>query len=122
MGVTSAAGNNSHTNQARHSPLFFKSKMSGSYRPPSTGYGVPQAPILSGNNFNQQGPYLLYRGYDDDIYLLIKLGHAALIIFIIFAIVCILYILFSCCMVVFNDRKRTNKVFGKKKKKKKKKK
>ena len=42
--------------------IFFQFKMSGSYRPPSTGYGVPQAPILSGNNFNQQGPYLLYRG------------------------------------------------------------
>ena len=43
-------------------------------------------------------------GFEDDIYLLVKFGQAALVIFIIFAIISILYIFFNCCMVVFNNR------------------
>jgi hypothetical protein len=37
-------------------------------------------------------------GYEDDIYLLAKLGQAALIIFIILAVVIILFLLVTCCM------------------------
>ena len=35
-------------------------KMSGVYRPPSAGYGVPQGPVLADNGFNQGTR--LYRG------------------------------------------------------------
>ena len=95
--------------------------MSYNNRPPSTGYGVPQAPPLDGNSFgssyyppaNQGAPVYLYRGrvssvfmsflfdisgYEDDIYLLVKLGEAAIIIFIIFALVAILYMIVNCCI------------------------
>ena len=38
----------------------------------------------------------------DDIFLLIKLGQAALIIFMIFAIIAILFIISTCCMSLLN--------------------
>ena len=46
-------------------------------------------------------------GYEDDIYLLIKLGQAAIIIFMIFAIFSIIFMMSSCCMSLFgaiNDK------------------
>ena len=50
---------------------------------------------------------ILSSGYDDDIFLLVRLGHAALIVFMIFAIICILYMLFSCCMTVVNRKQKS---------------
>ena len=106
--------------------------MSYNNRPPSTGYGVPQAPPLDGNSFgssyyppsNLGSPAYLYRGlwlsivsilpnylvfpgYEDDIYLLVKLGEAAIIIFIIFALVAIIYMIVNCC-VSFSGRNKWN--------------
>ena len=96
--------------------------MSYNNRPPSTGYGVPQAPPLDNNYgtsyYNNPAPVYLYRGsnisyhhqniehinhisgYEDDIYLLVKLGEAAIIIFIIFAVVAVLYMLINCCISI----------------------
>ena len=39
-------------------------------------------------------------GYEDDIYLLVKLGEAAIIIFIIFAVVAVLYMIINCCISI----------------------
>lgn len=83
------------------------------------GYGVPQSPVLSpgssgsgsGSGFNPGfttgGVNIFYQGYEDDIYLLIKLGQAALIIFMIFAIFSIIFMMTTCCITLFgaiNDK------------------
>jgi len=52
----------------------------------------------------------LYRGYEDDIYLLVKLGHAALIIFMIFSVVSIVFMIISCCKSVLTGRKNKQEV------------
>ena len=51
-----------------------------------------------------------YQGFEDDIYLLIKLSHVALIVFIIFAIVTMIYLVVSCC--VSFTRRREKEVSG----------
>ena len=51
--------------------------------------------------------YLIFPGYEDDIYLLVKLGEAAIIIFIIFALVAIIYMIVNCC-VSFSGRNKWN--------------
>ena len=43
-----------------------------------------------------------FQGFEDDIYLLIKLGQAALIIFIIFALFSTLFLLASCILSITN--------------------
>ena len=48
-----------------------------------------------------------FPGYEDDIYLLVKLGEAAIIIFIIFALVAIIYMIVNCC-VSFSGRNKWN--------------
>jgi len=73
-----------------------------SYAAPGTGYGPPsQSPT---------GPYypssFYYQGFEDDIFLLIKLSHVALIVFIIFAIVTMIYILTSCCVSFTRRREK----------------
>lgn len=77
-----------------------------SYAAPGTGYGPPsQSPT---------GPYypssFYYQGFEDDIFLLIKLSHVALIVFIIFAIVTMIYLVVSCC--VSFTRRREKDVSG----------
>ena len=49
----------------------------------------------------------IFTGYEDDIYLLVKLGQAALIIFMIFAIVSILFMLLNCCLAVTKTKQKT---------------
>ena len=44
-------------------------------------------------------------GYLDDLHLLINLGQAALVIFIIFAIISILLIIISCCCITITKTK-----------------
>ena len=44
-------------------------------------------------------------GYLDDVHLLIKLGQAALVIFIIFAIISILLIIIICCCITITKTK-----------------
>ena len=44
-------------------------------------------------------------GYEDDVYLLVKLGEAALVVFIIFAVVAILYMIVSCCLAAARNQK-----------------
>merc|ERR1712029_814329 len=87
--------------------------MSSYYQAPSSSYGVPQSPPLdssNNNNFFNNNPvqspnnFYLYNGYADDVYLLIKLGEAALIIFIIFAIVSIIYMIVSCCLAAARNK------------------
>jgi len=53
---------------------------------------------------------LVYPGYEDDIYLVIKLGQAALIIFIIFAIFSIIFLLTTCIFSItnFNGERKDN--------------
>merc|ERR1712038_1588363 len=78
------------------------------YQAPSSSYGVPQAPPLDSansfytNNNNlpqpQQAAFYLYRGYEDDVYLLVKLGEAALV-------VSILYMIVSCCLAAARNQK-----------------
>lgn len=46
--------------------------------------------------------YRYFQGYEDDIYLVIKLGQAALIIFIIFAIFSIIFLLTTCIFSITN--------------------
>merc|ERR1712038_1382422 len=86
------------------------------YQAPSSSYGVAQAPPLdsansfyTNNNNNlpqpQQPAFYLYRGYEDDVYLLVKLGEAALVVFIIFAVVAILYMIVSCCLAAARNQK-----------------
>merc|ERR1712172_376404 len=85
------------------------------YSPPSSGYGVPQAPPLDNNGNNNfysnnnnppafSGGFYLYQGYEDDIYLLVKLGEASLVIFMILAVVLILYMITSCCLSVAKNK------------------
>merc|ERR1711894_825695 len=85
------------------------------YSPPSSGYGVPQAPPLDNtgnNNFYNgnnnppsfSGGFYLYQGYEDDVYLLVKLGEASLVIFMILAVVSILYMITSCCLSVAKNK------------------
>ena len=70
------------------------------------------------NNFvplqSPTGPYypssFYYQGFEDDIFLLIKLSHVALIVFIIFAIVTMIYLVVSCC--VSFTRRREKDVSG----------
>ena len=47
-------------------------------------------------------PISVGAGYTDDIFLLIKLGQAALIIFMIFATIAVLFMLSLCCTSIFN--------------------
>ena len=47
----------------------------------------------------------LAAGYEDDVYLLVKLGEAALVVFIIFAVVAILYMIVSCCLAAARNQK-----------------
>ena len=95
----------------------------GSNRPAynDDGFGSP------GFGFSSSSP-LLYRGerlrqvlppisvppgYTDDIFLLIKLGQAALIIFMIFAIIAILFMVTLCCSSIVNitgGKKREDQV------------
>ena len=49
---------------------------------------------------------LYYRGYEDDIHLLIKLGQAALIIFIIFAVMSMVFMLTSCCLALVRRKEK----------------
>ena len=52
-------------------------------------------------------------GYSDDIFLLVKLGQAALIIFMIFAIIAILFMVTTCCsslVNITNNKKREDQV------------
>jgi len=75
-----------------------------SYAAPGTGYGPPsQSPT---------GPYypssFYYQGFEDDIFLLIKLSHVALIVFIIFAIVTMIYLITSCCVSFTRRREKDN--------------
>ena len=44
-------------------------------------------------------------GYEDDVYLLVKLGEAALVVFIIFAVTAILYMIVSCCLAAARNQK-----------------
>ena len=46
--------------------------------------------------------YCYFQGYEDDIYLVIKLGQAALIIFIILAIFSIIFLLTTCIFSITN--------------------
>ena len=48
----------------------------------------------------------------DDIVLLVKLGQAALIIFMVFAIIAILFMIITCCMSLVNitGNKRQNEI------------
>merc|ERR1712012_1087220 len=91
--------------------------MSSYYQPPSSSYGVPQSPPLDSNSWNNNPsqqrppsnigtPFYLYQGYEDDIYLLVKLGEGALIVFIIFAIVAILYMIINCCLLAARNNKK----------------
>ena len=48
---------------------------------------------------------VLLAGYEDDVYLLVKLGEAALVVFIIFAVVAILYMIVSCCLAAARNQK-----------------
>ena len=98
----------------------------GSNRPAYTddGYGSPDFGFSPGS-----GSPLLYRGetvrnvlppltsvppgYSDDIFLLVKLGQAALIIFMIFAIIAILFMLSVCCsslVNITNNKRREQQV------------
>ena len=56
------------------------------------------------------GPYypssFYYQGFEDDIFLLIKLSHVALIVFIIFAIVTMIYLVTSCCVSFTRRREK----------------
>ena len=45
-----------------------------------------------------------FSGYEDDIYLLVKLGEASLVIFMILAVVLILYMITSCCLSVAKNK------------------
>ena len=47
----------------------------------------------------------IWPGYEDDVYLLVKLGEAALVVFIIFAVVAILYMIVSCCLAAARNQK-----------------
>jgi len=71
------------------------------------GYGAPPALYPSRPGF---GTTRLYRGYEDDIYLLVKLGHAALIIFMIFSVVSIVFMIITCCKSVLTGRKNKQEV------------
>ena len=68
---------------------------------PSNHFLVTQSPT---------GPYypssFYYQGFEDDIFLLIKLSHVALIVFIIFAIVTMIYLLTSCCVSFTRRREK----------------
>ena len=100
----------------------------GSSRPHYTddSYGVPG---LSVPGFGLSPGPLLYRGeavrsvrschhsdsysgYVDDIVLLVKLGQAALIIFMVFVIIAILFMIITCCMSLVNitGNKRQNEI------------
>ena len=48
-------------------------------------------------------------GYEDDIYLLIKLGQAALIIFIILAVISVLFLVTTCCVSVLGVAQQKGK-------------
>ena len=84
----------------------------GSNRPSYTddGYGSPDFGFPSSNPLLYRGeilrnllsPTSVPPGYTDDIFLLIKLGQAALIIFMIFAIIAILFMVTSCCSSLVN--------------------
>ena len=68
---------------------------------PSNHFLVTQSPT---------GPYypssFYYQGFEDDIFLLIKLSHVALIVFIIFAIVTMIYLVTSCCVSFTRRREK----------------
>ena len=48
-------------------------------------------------------------GYEDDIYLLIKIGQAALVIFMILSITCILFIFLNCYLAITMTKEKTDK-------------
>ena len=54
------------------------------------------------STYQHQDPFPIndILGYEDDIYLLVKLGEAAIIIFIIFAVVAVLYMIINCCISI----------------------
>ena len=54
-----------------------QSSYSGQYQPPSSGYGVPQGPVLSGSGFFPGGS--LYRGRYNTIKDCIKVGRHYLV-------------------------------------------
>ncbi|XP_059079667.1 uncharacterized protein LOC131877869 isoform X2 [Tigriopus californicus] len=73
---------------------------SPNYNPPGgSGYGAPSYGNTNAynpnGNLNYYSPYL---GYTDDLRLLMKLGQAALIVFMILAVVAIIYMLIMCCL------------------------
>ena len=83
----------------------------GSNRPSYTddSYGSPDFgfstnPLLYGGETVRKvlPPISVPPGYVDDIFLLIKLGQAALIIFMIFATIAVLFMLTLCCTSIFN--------------------
>ena len=53
------------------------------------------------------GGTVTYRaaGYEDDLYLLVKLGQAALVVFMVLAVVAVLYMLVSCCLALCSAAK-----------------
>ena len=105
------------------SRIFFGSHEGGG-RPPSywdSGYtgggglgdpGRPMRLVYPGavNNVNRENKMISLQGYEDDIYLVIKLGQAALIIFIIFAIFSIIFLLTTCIFSItnFNGERKSN--------------
>ena len=109
------------------SRIFFGGSHPGGGRPSynDDGYGAPLAPLspgLGGGGFYNSVYYagwLLQQyfhaeceyvtGYEDDIYLLIKLGQAALIIFIILAVISVLFLVTTCCISVLGVAQQRSK-------------
>ena len=76
-----------------------------SYNPPSSSYGAPSSYTnVGGGGYYAPPPaggghlHAPYPGYFSDLELLVKLGQAALIVFIIFAVVVVLFLLVMACV------------------------
>lgn len=82
--------------------------MGSSYQAPGSSY---QAPGSGFGQNPQQGFYPnnggFYYGYEEDLALTMKLGQAALIVFMILAAVMILFLLTSCCLSLTSPRSKT---------------
>jgi len=104
----------SDANLNKESRIFFGDKSSrpsysgDSYGAPSAGYGAPVYNPSYNQNLNpvSLNPPFYYDGYYDDLYLLIKLGQVALIIFIILAIFIIFAMIIMCCVSMFKRGKK----------------
>ena len=79
-----------------------------SYNPTNPGYGAPTYGAGGGYN-NGGGLYYQppYSGFEQDLELLVRLGQAALIVFMILAVVAVIYMLAMCCLGcgVFGNRR-----------------